>query len=109
MFGDIGKCLDGSGIVSKSNESLLIIRFSNGSEIYFKSAEQKDGLRGFTVSGLLVLDEAAFISQEVIDIVLPTTNVHKASKLICSTPLFQTGYFWNQYSREDCDSKKSFD
>lgn len=108
MFNDFMKAIGDSGVIEKANESLLHIRFINKSEILFKSAEQADGLRGYTVSGILILDECAFIPQKIIDIVLPTTTVHKASILICSTPLTTDGYFYQVYSSEDTDSKKSF-
>ena len=108
MFNDFMKAIGDSGVVEKANESLLHIRFINKSEILFKSAEQEDALRGYTVSGLLVLDECAFIPRKVIDILLPTTTVHKASILICSTPLTTDGYFYEMYALEDSDTKKSF-
>lgn len=109
MFNEFIKILDESGIIEKANESLLHIRFKNKSEILFKSAEQKDGLRGYTVSGILVLDECAFIPQDVIDVLLPTTTVHKASILICSTPLTSDGFFYRVYVDKETENKKSFD
>ena len=109
MFNDFMKAIGDSGVVEKANESLLHIRFINKSEILFKSAEQEDALRGYTVSGLLVLDECAFIPRKVIDILLPTTTVHKASILICSTPLTTDGYFYEMYALEDTETKRSFD
>lgn len=108
MFNDFMKAIGDSGVIEKANESLLHIRFINGSEILFKSAEQADGLRGYTVSGILILDECAFIPQKIIDIVLPMTTVHKASILICSTPLITSGYFYEMYSEFDSETKKSF-
>ena len=109
MFNDFMKAIGDSGVVEKANESLLHIRFINKSEILFKSAEQEDALRGYTVSGLLVLDECAFIPRKVIDIVLPMTTVHKASILICSTPLTTDGYFYEMYALADTETKRSFD
>lgn len=108
LFNDISKALDGSGIIEKSNESLLHLRFINRSEILFKSAEQENGLRSFTVSGILILDECAFIDQEIIDIVLPTTNVHKASIIVTSTPMFCSGWFYNMFVSPDTGNKRSF-
>ena len=49
--------------------------FNNGSSILFRSGEQMDSLRGFSVSGLLVLDEAAYLKDEVFEIIKPTTDV----------------------------------
>lgn len=108
MFNDFMKAIGDSGVIEKANESLLHIRFINKSEILFKSAEQEDALRGYTVSGILVLDECAFIPKKIIDIVLPMTTVHKASILICSTPLTTDGYFYEMYNCWDSETQRSF-
>lgn len=106
LFKDLVKLLDGTGLLKTCNSSLLEMSFINGSEILFKSAEQGDALRCFTTSGLLCLDEATFISDEVFDILTPTCNVHKAKILICSTPKFKTGFYYRYFSAgEQGDSK----
>ena len=87
------------GVIKKKNETLLEIRFSNGSEILFKSAEQRDALRGLTVSGVLCIDEAAYISDEVFNLLLPTTDVNRAPIVIVSTPRFKEGFFYTYYER----------
>lgn len=91
MFNDIIKMLDKSTLIEKANESLLHIRFSNKSEILFKSSEQSDGIRGYTVSGILVLDECAYLATDFIEDVLPVTNKHKATIVAVSTPIFTSG------------------
>jgi Mrp family chromosome partitioning ATPase len=53
----------------------------------------RDNLRGYTVD-FLIIDEAAFISDEIFDIVLPMTNVKQAPIVIVSTPRFRTGKFY---------------
>lgn len=93
VFKELKSAVENSSAFLKANESLYEIIFRNGSVIQFVSAEQKDNLRGFTVSGILILDEAAFISDEVFNLVVPTTDVHKAPILIVSTPLYRTGFF----------------
>lgn len=108
-YNDIIKMLHGSGIIEKANESLLHIRFINGSEILFKSAEQGKNLRGYTVSGILVLDECAYLPDDFIEDVLPTRNFHKATIVAVSTPYFQSGWFYEHYILQDSDTKKSFD
>lgn len=75
VFKELTNAVDGSKIIKKKNESLLEIEFVNGSVILFKSGEQLDSLRGFTVTGLLVLDEAAYLKDEVFEILKPTTDV----------------------------------
>lgn len=82
------------------NKQLLVIEFKNGSTINFKSAEQEDGLRGFTCrgKGLLIIDEAAFIKEDVFSLILPYTNVNNNSVIYTSTPLFKRGWFWEMYN-----------
>lgn len=108
MFTDIYKMLGKSPLIEKANESLLVMRFSNGSDILFKSGEQGDSLRGYTVSGILVLDECAYLDRGFIEDTLPVTNKHNATIIAVSTPIFTSGWFYEQYSSPDSDSKKSF-
>lgn len=99
MFQDIIYCIIDSGVVKKKNETLLEIELINNSKIFFKSAEQKDSLRGYTISGLLCVDECAFISDEVFyELILAWTNVHSAPILLTSTPKFKLGFFWSYWN-----------
>lgn len=99
MFQDIIYCIIESGVVQKKNETLLEIDLINGSKIFFKSAEQKDSLRGYTISGILCVDECSFISDDVFyGLLLAWTNVHKAPILLTSTPKFKQGFYWNYWN-----------
>lgn len=98
VFKQITTMLEGSTLIRSANASLLTIEFINGSEILFKSAEQQEALRGMTISGILVIDEGAFIPDEVYDILSPTVDVYNAPTLIISTPLFQDGRFYEMYN-----------
>lgn len=99
MFQDIIYCIIDSGVVKKKNETLLEIDLINGSKIFFKSAEQKDSLRGYTISGILCIDECAFIADEVFyELLLAWTNVHSAPILLTSTPKFKIGFFWSYWN-----------
>ena len=99
LFKQILNMMQGTGLVNAANSQLLTMEFSNGSEILFKSAEQRDALRGFTVSGLLVIDEAAFIPDPIFEILYPTCDANNAPILVISTPLFCSGEFYNLYTR----------
>lgn len=109
IFKDIVKMLEGSGIIKNANQSLLSIDFINGSEIIFKSAEQYDAIRGYSVSGILIVDEGAFIRDDVYEILFPVRDAHNAPMLVISTPLFCDGYFYilftstNSKSYDWCD------
>ena len=114
IFKDIVKMLDGSGIIKNANQSLLSIDFINGSEIIFKSAEQYDAIRGYSVSGILIVDEGAFIRDDVYEILFPVRDAHNSPMLIISTPLFCDGYFYrlftstNSKSYDWCDYDTSY-
>ena len=98
VYKDIVKAVEGTPALRRKNDVQLEIEFINGSSILFKSAEQRDNLRGFTVTGLLVVDECAFIPDEIFDILLPTTDVHRAPILLISTPKLKQGFFFRYYT-----------
>ena len=87
-------------VITKTNGADMSLTFVNGSEINFKSAEQGEGLRGFTCKngGILCVDEAAYIKDEVFGNVLNYTNVNKNNVIVVSTPKFKTGFFYKLYS-----------
>lgn len=99
LFKQIVDMMQPTGIITSANSQLLTIEFTTGSEILFKSAEQKDALRGFTVSGLLVIDEASFIPSDIFEILYPCCDANSAPILVISTPLFQSGEFYSLYMR----------
>ena len=99
LYKQIADMMQPTGMLKSANSQLLTMEFSNGSEILFKSAEQRDALRGFTVSGLLVIDEAAFIPDAIFEILYPTCDANNAPILVISTPLFCSGEFYNLYMR----------
>lgn len=99
LFKQICDMMQKTGLVKSANSQLLTMEFSNGSEILFKSAEQRDALRGFTVSGILVIDEAAFIHDAIFEILYPTCDANNSPILVISTPLFCSGEFYNLYMR----------
>lgn len=110
QFKAIENYFKGSDIITKANASLLEIEFANGSVIYFKSMEQSS--RGFTCSGILILDECAYLSEDEIYATLPLINAHNAPLLIASTPFISDGYYYKMYTKgvtSPTDKLKSFD
>ena len=97
VYKDLVKVCEGAPFLKRNNDSLLEIEFVNGSSILFKSAEQKDSLRGFTVTGILIIDECAFIADEIYDILQPATDVFSAPKLLLSTPKLKQGFYYRYY------------
>ena len=97
LFREISDAIADSDIVKASNATLLELTLVNQSQILFKSAEQRDALRGYTVNGLLVIDEAAYIEDSIYYTVLPWCDVSGAPILIISTPRVRSGFFFNNY------------
>lgn len=98
LYKSVVKALTKAKIIKSANGSDLSIVLKNESEINFKSAEQGEALRGETVTGLLCIDEMAYIPDSVYDIIRPWTDFHKAVTLMVSTPFIKEGYFWTYYN-----------
>lgn len=97
MFKELKNALQKLPLFKSANGTTLEIELTNGSSILFKSAEQADGLRGNTVSGILCIDEVAYIKDEIVYQVLPFCDANKSPILIVSTPLFKSGVFYDFY------------
>ena len=98
MFKEIKNALQKLPLFKSANGTTLEIELTNGSSILFKSAEQDDGLRGNTVSGILCIDECAYIKDEIVYSCLPFVDANKSPVLIVSTPLFKSGVFYDFYT-----------
>lgn len=87
------------GLIESINSQDLILSFTNGSEIQLLSAASGDNLRGNTVTekGFLCIDEAAFVSDEVIYNCFPFCDANKANIILVSTPKFKSGAFYDNY------------
>lgn len=86
-----------SGVVKSKNKTDLEITLINGSIICFKSAEQREQLRGYTAD-FVCIDEAAYIPDSIFHIVLPWTDAKKAPLLMVSSPFVKNGFFFQYYS-----------
>ena len=74
------------------------ILFPNGGEIWVKSADKEDNLRGAGLSGV-VLDEMAQIKEEVwTDILRPALTDHKGWAMFIGTPKGKNWVYrmWNK-------------
>lgn len=99
LFKEIIDATENSDIVKASNATLLEITLANNSQILFKSAEQKENLRGFTVTGICIIDESAYIEDSVYYTILPWMDVSGAPLLLISTPRVRSGFFFDNYVR----------
>lgn len=100
VYRSMYRMLEKNKLIKSASGSTFDIELTNGSEINFRSAMQKDSLRGLTVSGVLILDEAAYIPDDVFDIVQPFTNVHKSPIIMVSTPVAKSGFFWDSFNNQ---------
>ena len=98
VYKTIINAISGCGIIKSKNATDLFITLINGSTISVKSAEQKESLRGETCTGILAIDECAYISSDVYNIVKPWCDFHKAVTLMVSTPFVKSGFFWEYYN-----------
>lgn len=97
VYNELKECVIKTPVYKKHNDSNLEIALINGSTISFKSAEQGENLRGFTANGLVVVDEAAYVSDDVFHSILAWKNVSQCPVILCSTPRFKTGFFYEYY------------
>lgn len=97
-----------SGVLAKADNSTMEMLFRNGSKIIFKSGEQRERLRGFTVKngGILCIDEAAYLPDDVFGIVSPWCDVSNANILMVSTPRLKQGFFY-EYFKEGLNGSKN--
>ena len=114
VFKQMLKSLGGeeSPVIKSSNAALLELELFNGSQVIFKSAEQKEALRGATVkNSILVIDEGAFIEDDIYFVLDPIVDATKSPVMIISTPLFLSGEFYERYKRGREGNKfvKSYD
>ena len=87
---------------ARFNGSSNILTFPNGSKIYFRSSEaDTKTIRGYTIKngGILIVDEAGFVSDEYYNTLFPIIQKNKASMVLASTPDKQSGIFYDLYER----------
>jgi phage FluMu gp28-like protein len=110
VFNELVNTIAGVGLTKNINKSDLTITFINNSIIHFRSGEREDSLRGYTLD-YLVIDEAAFIRDDVWNTVLrPTVLVRGKKVLFISTPKGKN-WFYNVAMRgysDDYPSYKTF-
>ena len=85
--------------ISKANASDLYIESITGSQLRFFSGEAAQAARGSNCTKLII-DEAAYIKQEIdgqdfyYNIVMPLTKVHCNKIIMISTPKSTNGFFY---------------
>lgn len=100
-------------ILTDNGKSQLVLEFITGSKVQFLSGESDvASFQGYVCKdGVLCVDEAAFITDDVFFALTPTTDVHHCPIILTSTPRFRKGFFYDYYV-EGCNgslSVRSFD
>lgn len=102
VFTELTTIISGTGLTKSINKSELTITLINGSVIYFRSGEREDTLRGYTLE-YLVIDEAAYIKDNVwTEVLRPTVLVKGKKVLFISTPK-RRNWFYNLAMRGNND------
>ena len=95
---DTERLMSGSGVIKSINYQTLELSFINGSRIFFRSANQKDSLRGLTAENCLCLDECCWMDTDFILTALPLRRVKKALTIYISSPFVAEGMIWDLYN-----------
>lgn len=98
VMNEVWKMCKGQPFYYKKNDIKRQLLFKNGAEIRLFSAEQGlEALQGYTCE-LLIIDEAAYLSEDIIDAIFPYVNTTKGPIVMFSTPRTKSGQFYNYYS-----------
>ncbi len=93
---ELDEAIRNSKIIDTCNYSDNYIKLKTGSEIYFRSAERYDNIRGYTFD-YCIIDEAAYIKEEAwTTAIKPTLAVRGKKILFLSTPKGKN-WFYNLY------------
>lgn len=106
VYSEVVNLLQNTGLIKKQNGTTLTITTITGSTLQFYSIESPTAIRGNTIKGLLVLDEAAFFPDTLTDgsepfssVIMPITKAKKPKILVISTPKGKRGLFYNLYMK----------
>lgn len=96
VFKEILNGIQTSGVIRSYNRKENSIILINGSEIFFKSYQNADAIRGYSFD-LLIVDEASYIKEEDWNACFrPTLNVRGKKCILASTPRGKN-FFYNLF------------
>lgn len=106
VYKDLVSLLQPTGELKSYNSTTLTIEANNGNVIQFYSQEAYKSIRGQTIRGLLVIDEAAYMNDILpngesfwSNVVQPITKAYRPKILIISTPCGRDGFFYDYYNK----------
>ena len=89
--------------VTAREESSLRMEFSNGSRIVALPGSKEATVRGFSGVSLLVVDEAARVSDELYQAIRPMLAVSGGRIIALSTPFARRGWFHHEWTEGGAD------
>lgn len=106
VFKELKRAIERSGVIAKSNGIENSIILVNGSEIYIRSYQFADAIRGYSIDYLIV-DEAAFCKDDDWNACIrPTLSTKGRKCVLCSTP---RGYnFFQSMAAQGMDSDNPY-
>lgn len=106
VYKEIVNLLDGKGIITKANSSTLTIETITNSTLQFFSVESYTAIRGTTVNGVLICDEAAYYPDVLPNgeniwgnVIMPITKARNPLTIFISTPCGKQGFYYDFYLR----------
>ena len=106
VYAELIKYLEPTGLIKRKNGQELRIESIYGSVLQFFSGESPTAIRGNTVSGILIIDEAAYFPDILsngediwYNVIQPTTKARCKKIIMISTPAGKRGFFYQFYNK----------
>lgn len=106
VYKNIVKILEPTNFIHKANGTTLTIESIFGSTLQFFSVDAYTSIRGNTITGILICDEAAYYptvlpnGEQIWDnVIMPITKARCKKVVFISTPHGKQGFFYDMYQR----------
>lgn len=96
VMGQIIDALEPAGIMTSANRSEYEIRLTNGSKIWFRSAERSDSIRGLSIQYLFIDESQDIKSSDFQTSILPTITAAGKRCIFGGTPK-KKNFFYDYY------------
>ena len=104
VYKELVDLLEPTGVIKKANATTLTIETIYKSTFQAFSMDSPNSIRGYTVSGILVMDECSFFPDTLTDgsdpwssVIMPITKARKPKVLAISTPKGKRGFWYNMH------------
>ena len=106
VYEELVKYLEPTGLIKRKNGQKLRIESVYGSVLQFFSGDSPTSIRGNTVSGVLIIDEAAYFTDVLpngediwYNVIQPITKARQPKVIMISTPAGKRGFFYQFYNK----------